>query len=150
MQSISSSESFKNFSFYPSSSSSFSFSCSSFFFACVFFTHFCFFVFHALALKLYLSVALLAGSGCWAKCEMRNGKWKMRQEGRGGGRTKRKEKLITCVIITQFLLCFFLVCALLCFERSLNFSALGSLKCRLPVPRPRQPHRPPLSVLWRN
>lgn len=63
-------------------------SCSCFFFSSssssVFFTHFCFFVFHALALKLYLSVALLAGSGCWAKCEMRNGKWKMRQEGRGG------------------------------------------------------------------
>lgn len=57
----------------------------------------------------------------------------------GGGGAKRKEKLITCVIITQFLLCFFLVCALLCFERSLNFSALASLKCRLPLPRPRRP-----------
>lgn len=59
--------------------------------------------------------------------------------GEGGGVAKRKEKLITCVIITQFLLCFFL----LCFERSLStFPQLASLKCRLPLPRPRLCHRP--------
>lgn len=69
-----------------------------------FFTHFCFFVFHALALKLYLSVALLAGSGCWAKCEMRNGKWKMRQEGRrkrgarGEGEQKERKNLLRVLL----------------------------------------------------
>lgn len=100
-----------------------------------------------------IKIVFVCGSACWFRLlsEMWNAKWEMENATRGqersvasgGGGSKKKGKTyyVCYYNAISFVFLFGLRFALL-WTFSLNFSALASLKCRLPLPRPRLCHRP--------